>query len=67
VHFGFSADHEVSFILSLYPNGYSIGKTSEAMQQISFRDVPKVLHPYDRAAEGLLSVNLSNYVIIDLI
>jgi len=37
------------------------------MQQISFRDVPKVLHPYDRAAEGLLSVNLSNYVIIDLI
>jgi hypothetical protein len=24
-----SPDHEVSFILSLYPNGYSIGKTSE--------------------------------------
>ncbi|KAG2289828.1 hypothetical protein Bca52824_049432 [Brassica carinata] len=40
-------DHEVSFVLSLYPNGYSIGKPSEAVQQTSFRDAPKVLHPYD--------------------
>ncbi|VVB02665.1 unnamed protein product [Arabis nemorensis] len=28
--FASSADHEVSFVLSLYPNGYSIGKPSEA-------------------------------------
>ncbi|CAN7087750.1 unnamed protein product [Brassica oleracea var. botrytis] len=50
-----SPDHEVSFVLSLYPNGYSIGKPSEAVQQTSFRDAPKVLHLYDRAAESLLS------------
>ncbi|XP_033131727.1 protein PHYTOCHROME-DEPENDENT LATE-FLOWERING isoform X1 [Brassica rapa] len=52
-----SPDHEVSFVLSLYPNGYSIGKPSEnqAVQQTSFRDDPKVLHLYDRAAESLLS------------
>ncbi|KAL1214448.1 Protein PHYTOCHROME-DEPENDENT LATE-FLOWERING [Cardamine amara subsp. amara] len=52
-----SPDHEISFTLSLYPNGYSVGKPSEnqAGQQTSFRDVPKVLHPYDRAAERLLS------------
>ncbi|KAL0801652.1 hypothetical protein Bca101_056828 [Brassica carinata] len=54
-----SPDHEVSFVLSLYPNGYSIGKPSEnqAVQQTSFRDAQKVLHPYDRAAESLLSVH----------
>ncbi|KAL0666418.1 hypothetical protein Bca4012_029122 [Brassica carinata] len=45
--FALFADHEVSFVLSLYPNGYSIGKPSEAVQQTSFRDAPKVLHPYD--------------------
>ncbi|CAA7052455.1 unnamed protein product [Microthlaspi erraticum] len=50
-----SPGHEVSFILSLYPSGYSVGKPSETVQQISFRDAPKVLHPYDRAAESLLS------------
>ncbi|KAJ4894268.1 Alfin protein [Raphanus sativus] len=50
--FHVSPDHEVSFVLSLYPNGYSIGKPSEAVQQTSFRDAPKVLHPYDRAAEA---------------
>ncbi|KAF2593993.1 hypothetical protein F2Q70_00045322 [Brassica cretica] len=54
-----SPDHEVSFVLSLYPNGYSIGKPSEAVQQTSFRDAPKVLHLYDRAAESLLSLDLS--------
>ncbi|XP_019093621.1 PREDICTED: uncharacterized protein LOC104751088 isoform X1 [Camelina sativa] len=52
-----SPEHEVSFTLSLYPNGYSVGKPSEsqAVQQTPFRDVPKVLQPYDRAAESLLS------------
>ncbi|CAN7015838.1 unnamed protein product, partial [Brassica oleracea var. botrytis] len=42
-----SPDYEFSFVLSLYLNGYSIGKPSEAVQQTSFRDAPKVLHPYD--------------------
>ncbi|KAG2313193.1 hypothetical protein Bca52824_024750 [Brassica carinata] len=50
-----SPDHEVSFVLSLYLNGYSLGKPSEAVQQTSFRDAPKALRPYDRAAETLLS------------
>ncbi|KAF8099518.1 hypothetical protein N665_0242s0005 [Sinapis alba] len=50
-----SPEHEVSFVLSLYPNGYSLGNPSEAVQQTSFRDAPKALHPYDRAAETLLS------------
>uniref|UniRef100_A0A0D3AQ30 Uncharacterized protein n=3 Tax=Brassica oleracea var. oleracea TaxID=109376 RepID=A0A0D3AQ30_BRAOL len=50
-----SPDHEVSFVLSLYPNGYSVGNPSEVAQQTSFRDAPKALHPYGRAAETLLS------------
>lgn len=29
--FAFSAEHEVSFILSLYPNGYSVVKTTEVL------------------------------------
>ncbi|KAJ4909438.1 Spt20 family protein [Raphanus sativus] len=47
-----SPDHEVSFVLSLYLNGYSLGKPSS---EASFRDAPKALHPYDRASETLLS------------
>lgn len=31
---------------------------NQAVQQTSFRDDPKVLHLYDRAAESLLSVNI---------
>ncbi|KAG5409845.1 hypothetical protein IGI04_006164, partial [Brassica rapa subsp. trilocularis] len=61
-----SPDHEVSFVLSLYPNGYSVVNSSEvcpeslylfveAVQQASFRDAPKALHPYGMAAETLLS------------
>ncbi|CAG7893396.1 unnamed protein product [Brassica rapa] len=50
-----SPDHEVSFVLSLYPNGYSVVNSSEAVQQASFRDTPKALHPYGMAAETLLS------------
>nr|VDD10853.1 unnamed protein product [Brassica oleracea] len=38
-----SSDYEFSFVLSLYLNGYSIGKPSEAVQQTSFRDAPKTL------------------------
>lgn len=52
-----SADHEVSFTLNLYPDGYFIGKPSEneAAQHATVQDVMKLLHPYDRASETLLS------------
>ncbi|KAL5755502.1 hypothetical protein ACOSQ2_020248 [Xanthoceras sorbifolium] len=52
-----SAEHEVSFSLNLYPDGYSIGKPpeKEAAHQGSLQNVPKSLHSYDRASETLFS------------
>ncbi|KAL8170753.1 hypothetical protein V2J09_022557 [Rumex salicifolius] len=48
------SDHEVSFTLNLFPDGYSIGKPSEdSGQHTSVHDAPKLLHPYDRASEPL--------------
>lgn len=54
---GISADHEVSFTLNVYPDGYSIEKPSEkeGANQGTLQDVPKLLHPYDRASETLFS------------
>ncbi|XP_039053086.1 protein PHYTOCHROME-DEPENDENT LATE-FLOWERING-like isoform X2 [Hibiscus syriacus] len=47
------ADHEISFTLNLYPDGYSIGKPQEeALHTVP--DAPK-LHPYDRSSETLFS------------
>ncbi|XWS12183.1 hypothetical protein CRYUN_Cryun37aG0068000 [Craigia yunnanensis] len=49
------ADHEISFSLNLYPDGYSIGKPpEEALHQATVQDAPK-LHPYDRSSETLFS------------
>ncbi|KAL6560011.1 hypothetical protein OROGR_005128 [Orobanche gracilis] len=50
--------NEVSFCLNLFPDGYSIEKPmeSESRRQTSV-DVPKFLHPYDRASEALFSHN----------
>ncbi|GMQ08086.1 hypothetical protein CsSME_00051979 [Camellia sinensis var. sinensis] len=45
------SENEVSFMLNLFPDGYSIGKSSEATLQ----DVQKCLHPYDRTSETLFS------------
>ncbi|KDO64936.1 hypothetical protein CISIN_1g000899mg [Citrus sinensis] len=54
---GISADHEVSFTLNVYPDGYSIEKPSEkeSANQGTLQDVSKLLHPYDRASETLFS------------
>ncbi|KAL6568319.1 hypothetical protein OROHE_004003 [Orobanche hederae] len=48
------SDNEVSFCLNLFPDGYSIEKPMESgsRRQTSV-DVPKFLHPYDRASEAL--------------
>ncbi|XP_058184668.1 protein PHYTOCHROME-DEPENDENT LATE-FLOWERING-like isoform X2 [Rhododendron vialii] len=43
-----SKDPDVSFSLSLFPGGFTIGKPNEL-----FSGVPKQLHPYDRASETL--------------
>ncbi|PIN09556.1 hypothetical protein CDL12_17857 [Handroanthus impetiginosus] len=50
------SDNEVSFAISLFPDGYSIAKPreNESGRQTSI-DVPKFLHPYDRASETLFS------------
>ncbi|KAL0000086.1 hypothetical protein SO802_019688 [Lithocarpus litseifolius] len=45
-----SDDLEVSLLLNLFPNGFSIGKATEL-----FNDEPKQWHPYDRASETLFS------------
>ncbi|KAK6914660.1 Spt20-like, SEP domain [Dillenia turbinata] len=54
---GFSSNEEVSFTLNLYPDGYSIRKPleNEMENQAPIPDVPKQLHPYDRASESLFS------------
>ncbi|KAA8529094.1 hypothetical protein F0562_034107 [Nyssa sinensis] len=46
-----SEDPEVSFSLNLFPNGFFVGKANEL-----FNNVPKQLHPYDRASEALFCV-----------
>ncbi|KAB2078323.1 hypothetical protein ES319_A06G154600v1 [Gossypium barbadense] len=46
-------DHEISFTLNLYPDGYCIGKPPEdALNQATLQGAPK-LHPYDRSSETL--------------
>ncbi|KAM0944296.1 putative transcription factor Spt20 [Dioscorea sansibarensis] len=45
----------VSFSLNLFPNGFSIGKPTEDMLLTLVRDLPKSLHPYDRASKSLFS------------
>ncbi|XVF74276.1 hypothetical protein PTKIN_Ptkin13bG0097200 [Pterospermum kingtungense] len=48
-------DHEISFTLNLYPDGYYIGKPpEEALHQATVQDASK-LHPYDRSSETLFS------------
>lgn len=53
-----TSETEVSFTLSLFPDGYSIGNPpqfqGESGHQLS-AEVPKYLHPYDRASESLFS------------
>ncbi|CAI9766058.1 unnamed protein product [Fraxinus pennsylvanica] len=50
------SNNDVSFTLSLFPDGYSIGKPVENDQSHQTPvDVPKFLHPYDRASETLFS------------
>ncbi|KAG9137668.1 hypothetical protein Leryth_011393 [Lithospermum erythrorhizon] len=50
-----SPEGEISFTLSLFPDGYSIGKPSEDEHGQACVDIPKFLHPYDRASETLFS------------
>ncbi|CAN1176198.1 Protein PHYTOCHROME-DEPENDENT LATE-FLOWERING [Linum perenne] len=47
--------NEVPFTLSLYPDGYSIGKASEndIVHRANLQDASKLLHPYDRASETI--------------
>ncbi|GAV65742.1 Spt20 domain-containing protein [Cephalotus follicularis] len=45
-----SEDIEVSFSLNLFPNGFSVGKATEMST-----DIPKHLHPYNRASETLFT------------
>ncbi|KAL9405825.1 hypothetical protein Peur_002797 [Populus x canadensis] len=51
------SEHEVSFTLNLYPDGYSIAKPPEikAAHQAPLQDGQKLLHPYDKASETLFS------------
>ncbi|KAJ6963255.1 protein PHYTOCHROME-DEPENDENT LATE-FLOWERING [Populus alba x Populus x berolinensis] len=51
------SEHEVSFTLNLYPDGYSIAKPPEikAANQAPLQDGRKLLHPYDKASETLFS------------
>ncbi|KAI3684137.1 hypothetical protein L6452_33356 [Arctium lappa] len=50
-------DAEVSFILSIFPDGYSIGNPSESNvgHQNAVQDDPNFLLPYDRASESLFA------------
>ncbi|GAB4850017.1 hypothetical protein Ancab_029315 [Ancistrocladus abbreviatus] len=52
-----SSEVEVSFILNLYPDGYSITKPSENDNgnHVALQGGTKLLHPYDRTSESLFS------------
>ncbi|MCD7457832.1 hypothetical protein HAX54_036388, partial [Datura stramonium] len=60
--------NEVSFVLCLFLDGYSIGKPSENQygHQAS-ENVPKLLHPYDRASETLFSAIESGHLPGDIL
>lgn len=62
------SDREVSFTLSLFPNGYTVGKPmeNESGRQPSI-EVPKFLHPYDRASETLFSAIESGHLPGDIL
>ncbi|KZV27543.1 hypothetical protein F511_04594 [Dorcoceras hygrometricum] len=62
------SDREVSFTLSLFPNGYTVGKPmeNESGRQSSI-EVPKFLHPYDRASETLFSAIESGHLPGDIL
>ncbi|XP_062110007.1 protein PHYTOCHROME-DEPENDENT LATE-FLOWERING-like [Humulus lupulus] len=45
-----SDDIEVSFLLNLFPNGFSLGKVNE-----SFKIAPEQLYPYNRSTKTLFS------------
>ncbi|GJX57329.1 hypothetical protein Tco_0287226 [Tanacetum coccineum] len=51
-------DVDVSFILNIFPDGYTIDKSlkSHAAQQIASMYYPKLLRPYDRASQSLFTV-----------
>ncbi|KAD4584889.1 hypothetical protein E3N88_22490 [Mikania micrantha] len=50
-------DEEVSFILNIFPNGYTIVNPSKRNvgHQIDVQDDLKFLHPYDRRSESLIT------------
>ncbi|KAK1414213.1 hypothetical protein QVD17_29954 [Tagetes erecta] len=49
-------DADISFVISLFSDGYSIGNPSEnRINQAVVQDDPKFLHPYDRTSESLFS------------
>ncbi|GAA0183981.1 chromatin/chromatin-binding, or -regulatory protein [Lithospermum erythrorhizon] len=50
-----TSESEISFTLSLFPDGYSIGKPSTDECAQACVDIPKLLCPYDRASETLFS------------
>lgn len=52
-----SAEDEVSFVLNLYPDRYSIGKPSESDNGLhaAFQGGSKLFLPYDRTSEGLFA------------
>lgn len=52
-----SAEDEVSFVLNLYPDRYSIGKPSENDNGLhaAFQGGSKLFLPYDRTSEGLFA------------
>ncbi|XP_058087049.1 protein PHYTOCHROME-DEPENDENT LATE-FLOWERING-like isoform X2 [Magnolia sinica] len=62
-----SLENEVSFSLNLFPNGFSIGKPAEGMLLPLLQDVPKLLHPYDRASETLFSAVESGWLPGDIL
>ncbi|XP_073110359.1 protein PHYTOCHROME-DEPENDENT LATE-FLOWERING isoform X2 [Elaeis guineensis] len=49
------SDHEASFSLNLFPDGFSMGRPTEGMLLPSLEDAPKLLHPYDGASKTLFS------------
>ncbi|KAK1307861.1 hypothetical protein QJS10_CPA09g00047 [Acorus calamus] len=63
-----SPEQEISFILNLLPDGFSIGKPTEKGELPPLlQDAPKLLHPYNRASETLFSAVESGWLPGDIL
>ncbi|KAJ0924627.1 putative transcription factor Spt20 [Helianthus annuus] len=62
--FAENSDSEVSFILNIFPDGYTIVKPSESNDE---EDDLQILRPYDRRSESMITAIEGGYLPVDFL